>query len=120
MTSFDSLPEVLILKIVKMATDEGPYYLWGRKYNHDFLVDVLSKVSVQFKRVATDSSLWKGHVRIWMDGGRAWGKDRFVVEECVNSGTREIAMLGVGMEDAIIFFHTGLALGRRFPNQKWV
>ena len=95
-----------------------------RKYDHDFLVDVLCKVSVQFKRVATDSSLWKGCVNIWMQNGSAYGtgwgygvgKDDFVVEECVNIGTREITMLACGMKVANICFHTGLALGRRFPN----
>ena len=55
-----------------------------------------------------------------MDRGRASGKDRFVVEECVNSGTREITMLGCGMEVASICFDTKLALKRRFPNQNWV
>ena len=62
MASLDSLPDELILKIVKMAADLAPYFDCGRKYDQDFLVDVLCKVSAQFKRVATDSSLWKGCV----------------------------------------------------------
>merc|ERR1712117_518938 len=93
MTYFDSLPDELILKIVKMAAEE-PIDLFGRKYDHDFLVDVLSKISVKFKRVVTDSSLWRGSVKIWMDDGDAWvGRARFVVKECVNIETSSAAKM---------------------------
>ena len=104
-----------------MATDEGPVYLWGRKYDHDFLVDVLCKISVQFKRVATDSSLWKGCVNIWMSNGMAWeGKDRFVVEECVNFGTRDIRIVNCGTKFSEIKRSTKAVLKRRFPDLNWI
>ena len=121
MASFDSLPDELILKIVKMAADLAPYFDCGRKYDQDFLVDVLCKVSAQFKRVATDSSLWKGCVNIWMSNGMAWeGKDRFVVEECVNFGTRDIRIVNCGTKFSEIKRSTKAVLKRRFPDLNWI
>ena len=68
-------------------------------YDLDFLVDVLCKVSVRFRRLATDYSLWKGiegtrtgHVVIAADGDP--GKAEFVVQECLNSDTRGFLMYG--------------------------
>ena len=120
MTSFDSLPDELILKIVKMAAEE-PIDLFGRKYDHDFLVDVLSKISVQFKRVVTDSSLWTGSVKIWMDDGDAWvGRARFVVKECVNIETRDITLNKCGRKFKKISLLTKVVLERRFPDLNWV
>ena len=120
MASFDSLPNELVLKIVKMSTEE-PIDLFGRKYDHDFLVDILCKVSSRFKQMATDSSLWTGSVKIWMDDGEAWvGKARFVVKECVNIGTREITMAKCGRKFKKISLSTKVALERRFPDLNWV
>ena len=120
MSSFNSLSDELVLMIVKMATEE-PIDLWGRKYDHDFLVDVLRKVSSRFKRMATDSSLWTGSVKIWMDNGDAWvGKARFVVKRCVNIGTREITMLKCGMKFNQIYKVTKFDLERKFPDLNWV
>ena len=125
MKSFDSLPDEIALKIVKMAAQPPTGYLGGipmgrrvgvdPKYDHDFLVDILCKVSPQFKRLATDPSLWKGSVKIWMDDGRAMRKDRFVVQECLNSGTREFTMLECGMQGANMANPT-----TRFPKLKHV
>ena len=121
MASFNSLPDELILKIVKMAANQSPYFGCGRKYDQDFLVDVLCKVSGQFKRVATDSSLWKGCVNIWMSNGMAWeGKDRFVVEECVNFGTRDIRIVNCGTKFSEILLSTKAVLKRRFPDLNWI
>ena len=113
MKSFDSLPDEIALKIVKMAVQ--PRTLMHTKYDHDFLVDILCKVSPQFKRLATDPSLWKGSVKIWMKNGRAMRKDRFVVQECLNSGTREFTMLECGMQGANMANPT-----TRFPKLKHV
>ena len=122
MASFNSLPDELILKIVKMAADLAPYFDYGRKYDQDFLVDVLCKVSAQFKRVATDSSLWKGRVKIWMDWpGMAWErKERFVVEECVNVGTRDIRIVNCGTKFCETLSSTKVVLKRRFPDLNWI
>ena len=68
-------------------------------YNHDFLADVLCKVSTRFKRLATDSSLWEGQVVINADKNP--GKAEFVVQECLNDGTRDFLISG----DLTQFFH---------------
>ena len=101
MASFDSLPDEVALEIVKLAATRNDPFM-RPKYDHDFLVDVLCRVSRRFKELATDSSLWKG--RVWISKFSVYnerracayeagweygrGKDRFVVEECLNSGTR--------------------------------
>ena len=56
----------------------------GLKYDHDFLVDVLCRVSRRFKRLATDSSLWKGRISI-----KASQEDvSFAISHCIHSGTK--------------------------------
>merc|ERR1712024_301315 len=73
--------------IVKMTKEYG-----GSRHIrfHDFLVDVLCKVSVRFRRLATDCSLWKGSV--WIHPRGDPGKVEFVVQKCLNSGTREFVL----------------------------
>ena len=44
-----------VLRLLEDDTEEVGS--WSLKYDHDFLVDVLSKVSLRFRRVARDSSL---------------------------------------------------------------
>ena len=90
---FDSLPDKVVLKIVKMAAcleddhDKQP----GVEYDHDFLVEVLCKVSKRFKRLATDSSLWKGHVEI--NDSLPCLMTEFVARECLHAGiTRKITV----------------------------
>ena len=87
-TSIDSLPDEIVLKIVKMCAfiEEG----WA--LDLDFLVDVISKVSVRFRRLATDNSLWKGYVVINADKNPR--KAEFVVQECLHSGTRDFLIVG--------------------------
>ena len=51
MRSLDSLPDEVILEIIKMAASPG--WDWRFEYDHDFLVDVISKVSLRFRRLAT-------------------------------------------------------------------
>ena len=74
LTPFDSLPDEVVLRIVKMAAPREEYY--HGDYNHNFLVDVLCKVSVRFRRLATDFSLWKGFVDILYCGPRSLPKIR--------------------------------------------
>ena len=92
MTSFDSLPYEIVLKIIKMAalTDEDTFEHTGVRYSHEFIQGVLFKVSVRFRQIATDSSLWKGHVSVYID--RDIRELDFVIRECLNSGTK---VLGV-------------------------
>ena len=72
---------------------------------------MLCKVSLRFKRLATDSSLWKGSVFIHM-GGRP-EKGEFVIQECLNSGTKSFTMYGdVGQKLA--------NPNPRFPNLKYM
>ena len=71
-----------------METDPEPeIYL-----DHDILVDVLCKVSARFKRLATDYSLWKGHV--YIEAAKNPRRAEFVVQECLNSGTKKFVMCG--------------------------
>ena len=109
---FDSLPDEVVLKIVKMATRiEEFHYV---EYDHDFLLDVICKLSVRFKRLATDSSMWRGHVGICTDGGLYW-KAEFVVQECLNEGTEEFTVLGDDRQVVEMVDPT-----TKFPNLKLV
>ena len=96
------------------------YYI----YDLDFLVDVVSKVSTRFKRLATDYSFWQGLVVIRnpIDPRKA----EFVVQECLNSGTREFYM---DFMDNLEMLYDLLTCSRyadfinptkRFPNLKLV
>ena len=61
-------------------------------YNHDFLADVLCKVSKRFKRLATDHTLWEDFVVINADKNAE--KVEFVVQECLNDETHEFLVSG--------------------------
>ena len=58
---FDKLPDEIVLKIINLATGTNPFE------PHNFLVDVISKISTRFKRLAADRSLWEGFVSIQGD-----------------------------------------------------
>ena len=58
-----------------------------------YLVDVLCKVSLRFKRLATDSSLWDRYVAVIVADGDP-RRAEFVVQECLNSGTKGFHLLG--------------------------
>lgn len=51
---FDTLPDEIVLKIVKMATKTNN--------THDKIINQISRVSSRFNRIAKDGSLWKGKV----------------------------------------------------------
>ena len=68
------------------------FYSERIRADHNFLADILCKVSVRFRRLATDYSLWKGFVVIWADKNPR--KAEFVVQECLNSGTRDFMIVG--------------------------
>ena len=108
MTSpFDSLPDELLLKIMKFAAeppkDNGMGWNWevnkgrtmaemGEKYDHDFLANRISKVSTRFRRVVADESLWKGVV--WIGPRSNLETIEFVCRECLNGGTTAFHMPG--------------------------
>ena len=48
--------------IFQMASKRPVWF--DEKYNHGFIVRVLSKVSIRFRQLATNYSLWKGVVVI--------------------------------------------------------
>lgn len=55
-----SIPDEILLHILKVASDSRHYF--GKKYgeyNYEFIVDVVSKVSPRFNRLARDPTLWK-------------------------------------------------------------
>ena len=112
--SFGSLPDEIALKILKMAAwnarsfwywkdhdavfydsdgddDDDDYGHWYRpRYDFDFLVDVISKVSTRFKELATDHSFWQGTVVIHNPTDPR--KVEFIVQKCLNPGTREFVL----------------------------
>ena len=91
MASINSLPDEVILSIMKMAAQKRGFWVWPEeKYDHDFLV-VLCKVSIRFRRLATDDSLWRGCVVIHPLGDLR--KTEFVVQKCLNSKTKTFDMI---------------------------
>ena len=81
MTSINSLPDELILKVIELAASGGGQ---GGRCNHNFILNVISKVSTRFKRISTDSSLWRGDVAISASQQDA----RLAIRYCINTGTR--------------------------------
>ena len=110
--AFDSLPDELVLKIVKLAAKSEPLTivrhmdsetlerfrrqrsvftcvdgvdhripkttLRATTYDHNFLLNVVGKISVRFRNIAADKSLWKGFVYI---GNRQFRHPRDDVSE---------------------------------------
>ena len=65
--TFDSLPDELVLKIVKLAAqNECRISLRGfhEPHEHTFLMIIIGKICVRFRNIAADKSLWKGIVSI--------------------------------------------------------
>ena len=59
-TAFDLLPDELLLKIVKMAAIcKGSQGSVPIKFNHNFLAQVLAKLSVRFKNISMDKIFWR-------------------------------------------------------------
>ena len=70
---FDSLPDELLLKIVKMASLRKLSDYSANKYNHNFIISSVGRLSSRFKRIAQDASLWKDLVSL--DWWQHWGQD---------------------------------------------
>ena len=70
--SICSLPDHLILKIVKMAAecketlymDHSKLYPYFIEYDHEFVAQTVAKISHRFMRIASHPDLWKGNVSI--------------------------------------------------------
>lgn len=65
--TFNSLPDELVLKIVKLAA-QSEYRLCfsshDSKYIHKYILNIVGKISVRFRNIAADKSLWRGYVFI--------------------------------------------------------
>ena len=59
--TIDSLPDELILKVIGLASSGERH---GEGINHNFILNVMAKISKRFQRISTDSSLWRGNVHI--------------------------------------------------------
>ena len=69
-----SLPDKILIKIVKMAASlretrniqEFPEKVpFSYEYDHDFLIEVVAKISKRFRRIAAHPAFWKGNVFIY-------------------------------------------------------
>ena len=102
------------------------YYvsLYCCSYDLDFLLDVICKVSTRFKRLATDYSFWQGKVEFINPSDPR--KIEFVVQQCLNPGTREFFLCyeGENMCDLLYDLLTCpryaefINPSKRFPNLK--
>ena len=52
--NIDSLPNEILSKIVYFASSKGDRYTGEYQIDHEFIVDVISKVSTRFKDIASD------------------------------------------------------------------
>jgi len=89
-TNINSLPDELMLKVIKFAASGGERYdcpSWLRGsflgYNHNFILSVISKITRKFQRISKDASLWRGNVIINVPRADA----RLALRECINKGT---------------------------------
>ena len=82
LTDINSLPDELILKIVKLsAASEGRDR--GAIYEHNLILSVISKISMRFRRISADLSLWKGSIAIRVP---QWDVS-FTINQCIHRGT---------------------------------
>ena len=100
---FKSLPDELVLTIVKMASAftprerDIPKFRRGA-YNHTFIIGSLSKVS-RFNRIARDRSLWGDWVAInWIDHNP---KNMVKFQELVDNAVKSFIGDRMGMETPI-------------------
>ena len=103
-------------EIVKIFQRVSTRPVWfAEKYNHGFIVRVLSKVSIRFRQLATNYSLWKGVVVIDPCCPTCFNTSEweYVVQECLNNGTRRFV---VDPEWYIKWAHTDPTT--RFPKLK--
>ena len=85
MSPFEMLPPEIAEIPIKMVMRGD------RNDNHDFLVDVIAKVSARFKALAASKSLWRGLVDIKADTSE---KMQQVVQEFLNDATINLTFNG--------------------------
>ena len=143
---FDSVPDEVVLDLIKVAArqDEAetekrrktyPPLAWPRlatlatpKYNHDFIIDVVSKISDRFNRLAHDRSLWEGTVMISLDGDFLddeekdewiYGEKKAdqIIDEWLNDGTERLWVEGENYCPKVPTFNF-VSLAKQCPNLK--
>ena len=118
MMSFDSLSDEMALKIIKIAATPKSNSVF--KYDHNFLCDIICNVSVRLRRIATDSSLWKDNVMIYIPPND-FSKLDLVVQECLNGETKDLTITTKICFPAVMFPLLCLSdLSTMFPNLKIV
>ena len=65
---FDSLPDEVVIKVLKMAVAmEMECHKKHKKHKkHNFLVDTIARTSSRFERLSQDKSLWR--LQVVIDG----------------------------------------------------
>ena len=116
--TLSSLPDKILTKIVKMAArlretrniQEFPEKVpFSYEYDHDFLVDVVAKISKRFGKIATHPDFWKGNVFIY----RSNVNISDLIEEYLCDATK-----GLWVSRGVQFLssHTIAALARKCPD----
>merc|ERR1712154_555960 len=70
---------------VRSRTEDEAFQVFQRR--DGLLLHIICKVSTRFKRLATDYSFWQGKVEFINPSDPR--KIEFVVQQCLNQGTRE-------------------------------
>ena len=69
---FDSLPDELVLKVMKMYAKGSSLYT-DPVATYSGVMNPIARVSSRFRRIATDRSLWSGHVKLqFQDPKHLW------------------------------------------------
>ena len=84
----------LIYVFLQFVINANKILVFSLTAYHEYLVDVLRKVSLRFERLATDYTLW---ARPWSITVAARGdpeRVEFIVQKCLNSGSRGLRLVG--------------------------
>ena len=98
------------------------------KYNNDFIIDVISKISNRFERLAHDKLLWEGTVIMSLDGDElvdeetdewVYGEKRAdkLINEWLHDGTERLWLDGGDLVKRVPTFNFD-TLAKRCPNLK--
>ena len=119
MTSFDSLSDEIALEIIKMAAGFDSWEFLRFNHGHDFLIDVVCKVSVRFRRLAIDSSLWEKFVDIRLTIlPRDFSKIDFLIRECLTTKTRSLTIWNYSGAYHSLPIQYLIDLAQMYPNLK--
>ena len=61
---FDTIPDELVLKIIKMSVIVDYRHTDDIHYNHYRLTQVIAKISTRFQRIVATKSLWTGDIKL--------------------------------------------------------